>query len=139
MRNSVTRTAIGKASIHLIPVDGSAGYKGTTSAAGTFHFEGIESGTYRIQVERAGYRDSQFAAIQSGWAGAILHFSAGQKLSGAEILLSTVRGDQGQDHRPGRGAFARRPCERHRADMAEGQTLVRGVQRRDGWHRNIPF
>ena len=96
VRNSVTRTAIGKASIHLIPVDGSAGYKGTTSAAGTFHFEGIESGTYRIQVERAGYRDSQFAAIQSGWAGAILHFSAGQKLSGAEILLTPYGGIRGK-------------------------------------------
>jgi len=96
VRNSVTRTAVGKASIHLIPVDGSAGYKGTTNAAGTFHFVGIESGTYRIQTQRAGYQDSQFVTIQSGSAGATLHFSAGQKSSGAEILLTPYGGIRGK-------------------------------------------
>jgi len=86
-RNSVTRLPVAKASIHLVPVNAQAGYAGTTDAAGGFHFEGVEAGDYRIEVERAGYTSR---------ASSKLHLAPGQKVDKAELWLTPDSGISGK-------------------------------------------
>jgi hypothetical protein len=99
VRNSVTHGALAKASIHLIPIAGSAqtpGYVGATNGAGIFRFEGIAPGAYAILVSRAGYSDDVLMKAGPEPVGAVLTFTAGQELTGMEISLVPYGGISGK-------------------------------------------
>ena len=67
VRDSVTKLPIAKASIHIIPIaPNQAGYAGVTDAAGSFRFEAIPPGDYRIGIRSRGYAEAQASIAPSG-------------------------------------------------------------------------
>jgi len=77
VRDSVTGQPVPKASIQLMRGEKQPAYSGTTKPDGTFRFEEIAPGDYRIDIRRPGYAD---AALVS-------RFTAGKDVTGAAIDL----------------------------------------------------
>jgi hypothetical protein len=87
-RNSVTLLALGKAGIRLVPNNGSIGYSGFSKPDGTFLFEGMPPGDYRLQAYRTGYTDQWVLADRSGHTISTLHLAPGQVLTGTDLWFT---------------------------------------------------
>lgn len=87
-RNSVTLLPLAKASIRLIPSNGSIGYSGSSKSDGAFRFEGMAAGDYRLQAHRTGYADRWVLADKSGHAMPMLHLPPGQVLTGNDLWFT---------------------------------------------------
>jgi len=86
--DSVTGQAVSKAAIHLSALKPEQpGYSGRADANGRFRFAAIAPGDYHLAVSARGYIDATAAVLQPGRANSILHFSAGQSITGASVLL----------------------------------------------------
>ena len=85
VRNSVTQAPVPHARVRLICESG-PGYVETTGDDGAFHFEKVEPGEYRIDVERSGFTAGEFD---------VLHVAAGQAtrdLTLTAVPLAVLRG-----------------------------------------------
>jgi hypothetical protein len=87
-RNSLTKLAVGKAIIRLIPLDGSVGYAGSSNAIGAFRFEGIAAGEYEIEAHRTGYTARWVLSDSAGHAIPALHLAPGQTLGGNDLWFT---------------------------------------------------
>jgi hypothetical protein len=95
VKNAVTGLPVAKATVRLSPVSGRVGYVRTSGPAGEFSFEGISPGDYRLGVERRGFSAAVHSASQGIPGGSVIHLTAGQNLSGLDLLatpLPTVTG-----------------------------------------------
>jgi hypothetical protein len=88
VRNSVTRLAISKAAIRLIPLTGSLGYAGASNGQGAFHFEGVAAGDYEVAAQRSGFLNQWALSDSSGRAISTVHLTPGQKLAGNELWFT---------------------------------------------------
>lgn len=87
-RNSVTLLALGKATIRLIPTDGSIGYSGSSKTDGSFRFEDVAAGDYRVEAERTGYAAQWLLADRSGHSLSTLHLAPGQVFTGNDLWFT---------------------------------------------------
>jgi hypothetical protein len=87
-RNSVTQLGIPKVTIRLIPNNGSIGYVGSSKPDGTFRFENVVPGDYRVEAQRAGYSAQWVLSDRSGHAIPTLSLTAGQILTGNILGLT---------------------------------------------------
>jgi len=82
VRNAVTGIPVDHATVRLVQLsEEGAAYVGATSAEGTFHFENVAPGDYRISAERAGFEAEGTDPI---------HLSAGQKLRDVTIAATPL-------------------------------------------------
>jgi hypothetical protein len=90
-RNSVTRLAVGKVSIRLIPKNGAVGYSGSSTADGAFRFEGVVAGDYGLEVD---WR--WVLADPAGHAISTLHLAPGQTMAGNSLWITPESGISGK-------------------------------------------
>ena len=86
IRNSVTGLPLSKATVRLVPHNGRVGYVRTSTADGSFSFDGIAPGDYQLSLERHGFLDTA-AANQ---AGSLVHLASGQKISSLDLLATPL-------------------------------------------------
>ncbi len=89
-RNTATQLPVGQVTIRLIPTNGSIGYAGSSKADGTFRFENIVAGDYRVEAQHTGYAAQWVLADQLGHAISSLHLSVGLTQTGNAQWLSPV-------------------------------------------------
>jgi hypothetical protein len=87
-RNTVTDLAVGQVIIRLIPFSGSVAYAGSSKSDGTFRFENIAPGDYRVEAQRTGYSAPWILSDPSGRAVSIMRLAAGQTLAGNTLWLA---------------------------------------------------
>ncbi len=87
-RNRATQLAVPKVTLRLIPNNGAIVYSGSTKADGTFHFENIVPGDYRLEAQRTGFSEQWVLADKSGHAISALRLAAGQVLTGNELWFT---------------------------------------------------
>jgi hypothetical protein len=94
--NSQTSELVKKATLHLHPstrdgnlglVSVTAGFIATSQSDGTFHFEGLEPGEYRLSGERAGFINTRYGAKGNAGTGTTLALQPGQHLTGINMAL----------------------------------------------------
>ena len=94
--NSQTSELVKKATLHLNPStkDGSLGigsnaqgFVATSQSDGTFRFEGLEPGEYRLSGERAGFINTRYGSKGNNGIGTTLVLQPGQHLTGINLAL----------------------------------------------------
>ena len=95
--NSQTSELVRKANLHLYPStkDGgfgtgsnTTGFVATSQSDGTFRFEGLEPGEYRLSGERAGFVYTQYGSKGAFGAGTALALQPGQHLTNINLALT---------------------------------------------------
>jgi protocatechuate 3,4-dioxygenase beta subunit len=87
-RNNVSLLGLGQVTIRLIPTNGSLAYSGSSKADGSFRFEGIVPGDYRVEARRTGYSEQWVLADKSGRAISGIRLTPGQNLIGNNLWLT---------------------------------------------------
>ncbi len=94
--NNQTSELVKKATLHLYPStkDGSfgmgsnaTGFVATSQSDGTFRFEGLEPGEYRLSGERAGFINTRYGSKGNNGIGTTLVLQPGQHLTGINLAL----------------------------------------------------
>jgi hypothetical protein len=83
----VTLLPVAKVSVTLVSGNSQIGYAGATNAAGAFHFEGVETGDYQIELARTGYRAGP---------GSKLHLAPGQTVDKTDLWITPDSGISGK-------------------------------------------
>ncbi len=94
--NDQTSESVKKATLHLYPStkDGSfgmgsnaTGFVATSQSDGTFRFEALEPGEYRLSGERAGFINTRYGSKGNNGIGTTLVLQPGQHLTGLNLAL----------------------------------------------------
>lgn len=95
--NSLTSELVKKATVHLFknekdryfgPGSNAQGFTATSQSDGTFRFEGLEPGEYRLSGERSGYVNTFYGSKGGLGSGTTLVFQAAQHM--ADITLALI-------------------------------------------------
>ena len=86
--NSVSAQPVHRASLLLQPAGGGTGFRSLSGADGSFVFENVPAGRYRLSAERTGFLGQEFGARSPFAAGTQLELQAQNKLTGVEFKLT---------------------------------------------------
>jgi len=95
--NSQTSELVKKATVHLYkntkdgyygPGSTAQGFAATSQNDGTFRFEGVEPGEYRLSGERSGYINTQYGSKAGFGVGTALVLQPGQHLADINLALT---------------------------------------------------
>jgi protocatechuate 3,4-dioxygenase beta subunit len=99
----VTLLPLSRVSLRLIAVSGALGYTGSTQRDGSFHFENVEPGDYRVEARRAGYSSPSVMTDKDGHAISTLRLKPGDVHTGNKLtftpdgsLAGMVNGQDGE-------------------------------------------
>jgi hypothetical protein len=88
VRDSISGQPLPRAHVTLrSTTPGKPAYGAATDRAGAFRFEAIDAGDYRILVSEAEHASAQSVDLKPGQATSLLHFTAGQSITGAVAAL----------------------------------------------------
>lgn len=91
VQDSVSGQRLPRAQVSLHSTTPGKGIYGTTTdASGAFHFEGVEVGDYHVRVSASEHAFSELVSLKPGQAVAVLHFMAGESISGAVAALDPI-------------------------------------------------
>jgi hypothetical protein len=87
-RNRATQLGLGQVTIRLIPNNGSIGYEGSSKADGSFRFENVVAGDYRVEAQHTGFSRQWVLTDKSEHAISNLRLAPGQALTGNELWFT---------------------------------------------------